>query len=492
MKLKHITSSILALILTCSACINEDSLGNRTCPGEPISVALTIAAGSVTTKNGTPEENELKINNLAIAIYHKKNGVVGDYIDFKYDNNPTPTVCTHGDAYLVKDINAVVGDVQIVVIANSTKTGEYLKAQAEKGYTTFKQEIEIVEEGNLHNTHIFDPATLVKYGEEQASLKVNPASGDTPHIELTQLPAKIKMEFKIRDLSINEESKEINWGESLESLAEKINEDIGDQSGKPKSGTITLNNGGKVKYTPVNHNDFEPNGNSGSKYIQLDAQFDVAYEKRKYTWSYDVKQTVIKNIMRASEVFLKEYSGSYTANSQNHLDGYLEDKAISPVNENGAHFLQFYTYEKGYYANNTAPDYNPVKINVAGDIVKKTEILEKKEGKASAIYEWITDSKTGYGNGIAGELMNVNEGNLTPIDVSGWEPVYTNPTEYNLDAIVVNPIESAECNTYGLIHGNYYYLTANITIVEPQKYEFELEYAVVPWNKEIIDIPTFE
>ena len=86
-------------------------------------------------------EDEVKVNNVVVAIFNEANGTVGECLEYKsvaFDGGiPNSTVTIDGKtliAYKIDNIQAKTGKVRIVAIANST----HYEDLARLGTTTYE------------------------------------------------------------------------------------------------------------------------------------------------------------------------------------------------------------------------------------------------------------------------------------------------------------------------------------------------------------------
>lgn len=212
MKIRNIFSMLLAGLLLAS-CNSEEEIRPGNEEGRDISFSMTLTLGEVTamTKAGDgiaegytySTEDEVKVNNVVIAVFSEKDGVVGECLDYKTavfkDGASNSTVTVAGKtliAYKVEGVQAKTGNVRIVAIANSTHYTDLAKY----GSVTY-DELKGLSEEVSNGT--FDPANLVKVGELSVDLKTTDTG--TISVPMTQLAARIDMKF-----TVNEEPEEVS------------------------------------------------------------------------------------------------------------------------------------------------------------------------------------------------------------------------------------------------------------------------------------------
>lgn len=216
MKIKDVLSVFLGGILL-AGCSSEEEIQPGKEVGQNTSFSITLTMGEVTamTKAGSDiaegytysTEDEVKVNNVVIAVFGETNGVVGDCLDYKPisfgEGSSNSTVTVDGKtmiAYKVEGIQAKTGKVRIVAIANSTHFNE-LSGLSTTTYDNLKSLSESVTGGT------FDASNLVKVGELSAfNLNTSVTSITVP---MTQLAARIDMKF-----TVDEEPETISQTES--------------------------------------------------------------------------------------------------------------------------------------------------------------------------------------------------------------------------------------------------------------------------------------
>ena len=174
MKIRNILS-VLFVGLLFTSCNSEEEVQRGNEDGRDISFSMTLTLGEVTamTKAGGDiaegytysTEDEVKVNNVVVAIFNEANGTVGECLEYKsvaFDGGiPNSTVTIDGKtliAYKIDNIQAKTGKVRIVAIANSTHY-EDLARLGTTTYENLKGLSETVSGGT------FDASNLVKVGE---------------------------------------------------------------------------------------------------------------------------------------------------------------------------------------------------------------------------------------------------------------------------------------------------------------------------------------
>lgn len=203
MKIRNILS-VLFVGLLFTSCNSEEEVQRGNEDGRDISFSMTLTLGEVTamTKAGGDiaegytysTEDEVKVNNVVVAIFNEANGTVGECLEYKsvaFDGGiPNSTVTIDGKtliAYKI-DIQAKTGKVRIVAIANSTHY-EDLARLGTTTYENLKGLSETVSGGT------FDASNLVKVGE-LAAYDLNTAVTSIS-VPMTQLAARIDMKFTV-------------------------------------------------------------------------------------------------------------------------------------------------------------------------------------------------------------------------------------------------------------------------------------------------------
>ena len=204
MKIMNILS-VLFVGLLFTSCNSEEEVQRGNEDGRDISFSMTLTLGEVTamTKAGGDiaegytysTEDEVKVNNVVVAIFNEANGTVGECLEYKsvaFDGGiPNSTVTIDGKtliAYKIDNIQAKTGKVRIVAIANSTHY-EDLARLGTTTYENLKGLSETVSGGT------FDASNLVKVGE-LAAYDLNKAVTSIS-VPMTQLAARIDMKFTV-------------------------------------------------------------------------------------------------------------------------------------------------------------------------------------------------------------------------------------------------------------------------------------------------------
>ena len=204
MKIRNILS-VLFVGLLFTSCNSEEEVQRGNEDGRDISFSMTLTLGEVTamTKAGGDiaegytysTEDEVKVNNVVVAIFNEANGTVGECMEYKsvaFDGGiPNSTVTIDGKtliAYKIDNIQAKTGKVRIVAIANSTHY-EDLARLGTTTYENLKGLSETVSGGT------FDASNLVKVGE-LAAYDLNTAVTSIS-VPMTQLAARIDMKFTV-------------------------------------------------------------------------------------------------------------------------------------------------------------------------------------------------------------------------------------------------------------------------------------------------------
>lgn len=204
MKIRNILS-VLFVGLLFTSCNSEEEVQRGNEDGRDISFSMTLTLGEVTamTKAGGDiaegytysTEDEVKVNNVVVAIFNEANGTVGECLEYKsvaFDGGiPNSTVTIDGKtliAYKIDNIQAKTGKVRIVAIANST----HYEDLARLGTTTYEN-LKGLSETVLGGT--FDASNLVKVGE-LAAYDLNTAVTSIS-VPMTQLAARIDMKFTV-------------------------------------------------------------------------------------------------------------------------------------------------------------------------------------------------------------------------------------------------------------------------------------------------------
>ena len=204
MKIRNILS-VLFVGLLFTSCNSEEEVQRGNEDGRDISFSMTLTLGEVTamTKAGGDiaegytysTEDEVKVNNVVVAIFNEANGTVGECLEYKsvaFDGGiPNSTVTIDGKiliAYKIDNIQAKTGKVRIVAIANSAHYEDLARLETTT-YENLKGLSETVSGGT------FDASNLVKVGE-LAAYDLNTAVTSIP-VPMTQLAARIDMKFTV-------------------------------------------------------------------------------------------------------------------------------------------------------------------------------------------------------------------------------------------------------------------------------------------------------
>lgn len=204
MKIRNILS-VLFVGLLFTSCNSEEEVQRGNEDGRDISFSMTLTLGEVTamTKAGGDiaegytysTEDEIKVNNVVVAIFNEANGTVGECLEYKsvaFDGGiPNSTVTIDGKtliAYKIDNIQAKTGKVRIVAIANSTHYEDLARLETTT-YENLKGLSETVSGGT------FDASNLVKVGE-LAAYDLNTAVTSIS-VPMTQLAARIDMKFTV-------------------------------------------------------------------------------------------------------------------------------------------------------------------------------------------------------------------------------------------------------------------------------------------------------
>mgnify|MGYP001632813124 FL=1 len=204
MKIRNILS-VLFVGLLFTSCNSEEEVQRGNEDGRYISFSMTLTLGEVTamTKAGGDiaegytysTEDEVKVNNVVVAIFNEANGTVGECLEYKsvaFDGGiPNSTVTIDGKtliAYKIDNIQAKTGKVRIVAIANSTHYEDLARLETTT-YENLKGLSETVSGGT------FDASNLVKVGE-LAAYDLNTAVTSIS-VPMTQLAARIDMKFTV-------------------------------------------------------------------------------------------------------------------------------------------------------------------------------------------------------------------------------------------------------------------------------------------------------
>lgn len=188
-----------------TSCNSEEEVQRGNEDGRDISFSMTLTLGEVTamTKAGGDiaegytysTEDEVKVNNVVVAIFNEANGTVGECLEYKsvaFDGGiSNSTVTIDGKtliAYKIDNIQAKTGKVRIVAIANSTHYEDLARLETTT-YENLKGLSETVSGGT------FDASNLVKVGE-LAAYDLNTAVTSIS-VPMTQLAARIDMKFTV-------------------------------------------------------------------------------------------------------------------------------------------------------------------------------------------------------------------------------------------------------------------------------------------------------
>lgn len=381
MKIRNILSVLLVGLFLTNCDSEEDTRpGNE--DGRDVSFSMTLTLGEITamTKAGGDvaegytysTEDEVKVNNVVIAVFSEANGKVGDCLGYKpveFANGASnSTVTVEGKTligYKIENVQAKTGKVRIVAIANSTHYNN-LAALETTTYEYLKGLSETVSGGT------FDASNLVKVGELASyDLNQNVTSIAVP---MTQLAARIDMKFTVN--------------EDIETVSE-------------------------TKDTKVTNQ-----------------------------WFYSVTKLTVKNINQRSDLILYDRENQYD-------EAFSGEKEVALLQTGVA--LPFYTYEK---LNTTK---SPLSIYVTGNL-QKIQVT-----------------------------TTFNDDMSTPDIVKGKVLEEEKDRSYKYENF--NPTTELEgCKTNGIIHGNRYELTGEISM-KTQRINFTI--STTEWegvDKFIVDV----
>lgn len=442
MKLRNIISIVTAGLFMMSACTDEELIDSST-PDSGLSISLTTKG--VMTKaaadgytHSTPDE--IKINTCAIAFFDVN---TNERVGFSYNTFEAASGnLEDGRAYYsVSNILVKGGTYNMLVLANSSLTREAI--QAANTYSAFKALKETLKD---RGASTFDAANLVKFGEKEVT--INKGEANEIQVELTQLAARIDLSFKVNVPAEEVGTPVVEEKWTMDALKE----------------LVTTKN--PITYVPGSSDPGECKMHSHTgKWLYVPNNTKTTTITKK-SWLFVINKVTVSNVVLRSGAFM---STSETAENANDTKEYLV-KDFEVASSGSTTTLPFYTYEKTYN-----PQANPLTIKVDGNL-KYGTFEEKTVETFSAEYQWISDNG-GQGWGKKGYFDNktvISSETKTTQEMT--ETIDNMEKSYKL---AFNPAKSADCKTYGVVHGNLYDVVGTIDV---NTREAKFNWTLKPWN----------
>ncbi|MDL2208154.1 hypothetical protein LJB97_00860 [Parabacteroides sp. OttesenSCG-928-O15] len=516
MKEKVSLSAILLMLLCVASCYHEEGPINQS---DNTKFDLILRSSEIQSRAINGQGNyeyadaaELEINKCFVAIFDKQSGKRLSYkevsvgatnpenqlvVESKTDDAGNPATPT----YKISNIEAKSGEVNIVVIANSARTDL-------ASYNTYDELIDGDVFEQTRFTATYDPRNLVKVGDMEYTIS---SGTNVIVVPLTQLAARVDFNLKVTiepetidesyDYFFTTEMLEyLRWSSIIESPLP-----LGNMFGKEIIGWSCNNDPG------VAHDIWYGEGNNRINYKGdenvLAAHLNRAYFdriERSYAYALAVEKITIENIQTKTWLMLPPLDANYFMSINHYQNDFLLpawQKQFSTPLLTADMKITFYTYEKDFYGN--APEEGAIKVGVEGTLtrcIKETRVRYKNEEGVYGL--WIDDKGNPSADLTNAEkfvILNQDEF-VRDEDVAPVEKFNTD--EYKLEfpkkyQVYIDPKKEGKNNTYGLIHGNRYDVTAKIS-KEPELPEEEeeiivdLEYEVTNWVGKTVDLPVFE
>lgn len=524
MKLKNIfiTLSVAGLLFSCTSEEVIQSPIDPTVTPEEISFDVKVSLGSdIMTKALIGEEgneyewakpSELIVTNCAIAVFDfDEKGDPNTLVGFKRitigDTEKTSVNDTL--AYQVSGVKARMGKVRILAVANSALTSDldkfsdFATVVTPYTYTQFKALAETTD----YSVAKFDPTTLVKMGEIDYTFTESNYKTAVV-VPMEQLAARVDLKIAVdfeRDLL--DEYNEVLLSEEAAEFLRTSN--LNNYNSPSKAFTIELENGqeitgyncAKQDHCNETKESLYFNGKKlegGNKWLHLSAAL-VNNTKAFSQWALHVNKITISNLQTKTDIILpydpKISKNSFNKEFCNWGNNYEDVNIVDSLK------ITFYTYEKDLYKGDLS---EAVTVSVDAELWFATVLTTKQYLVNRAVHTvWAKEDNNGVlqiadGNGSNGEkyvLCDLDKDYFDAIDestpiVSEFSKTEDTKVYGKSFAFVINPAKTMpNCNTDGLIHGNIYTLGLTIDNID---LDYTLEYAVVPWNDDvIINIPPF-
>lgn len=447
MKLRNIISIVTAGLFMMSACTDEELIDSST-PDSGLSISLTTKG--VMTKaaadgytHSTPDE--IKINTCAIAFFDVN---TNERVGFSYNTFEAASGnLEDGRAYYsVPNILVKGGIYNMLVLANSSLTKETI--QAANTYSAFKALKETLQD---QGASTFDAANLVKFGEKEVT--INKGEANEIQVELTQLAARIDLSFKVnvQPEEVGEPVVEEKWTmDELVDIATKNPDKYVEGSDEPGECKMHSHQG-KWLYVPNNVR---------------------TTTTTKKAWMFSITKVMVSNVALKSNSFME--TEEIAANADDNSSYLVKDFEVELLG--GTATVPFYTYEKTFN-----PQEHPLTVKVDGNLQYGT-FKEKKIETFSAEYQWISD-QGGGGWGASGKFDKTTViSSETKTTQEMTETIDNMEKSYKL---AFNPAKSADCKTYGVVHGNLYDVVGTIDV---NTREAKFNWTLKPWDVRVRNI----
>ena len=447
MKLRNIISIVTAGLFMMSACTDEELIDSST-PDSGLNISLTTKG--VMTKaaadgytHSTPDE--IKINTCAIAFFDVN---TNERVGFSYNTFEAASGnLEDGRAYYsVPNILVKGGIYNMLVLANSSLTKETI--QAANTYSAFKALKETLKD---QGASTFDAANLVKFGEKEVT--INKGEANEIQVELTQLAARIDLSFKVnvQPEEVGEPVVEEKWTmDELVDIATKNPDKYVEGSDEPGECKMHSHQG-KWLYVPNNVR---------------------TTTTTKKAWMFSITKVMVSNVALKSNSFME--TEEIAANADDNSSYLVKDFEVELLG--GTATVPFYTYEKTFN-----PQEHPLTVKVDGNLQYGT-FKEKKIETFSAEYQWISD-QGGGGWGASGKFDKTTViSSETKTTQEMTETIDNMEKSYKL---AFNPAKSADCKTYGVVHGNLYDVVGTIDV---NTREAKFNWTLKPWDVRVRNI----
>lgn len=456
MKLKNIIVS-LAVLLVLPACTDEKMIEEV---DETGTFSINLSMGEMEVKSSTEANvpatsNERSIGYCFIAVFSKKNNEDNwsnlVWKKTELANNFDGTYQINGLEFPIKT------PLKIVVIANPP--AELMEGDSQyqniDSYSSV-QDLTTVYTDELGGSngsdryYTFNPKSLIKFGEKDVEFKTK--SGEET-IELTQLAAKIHLNFTVEEKESKLDPKEneytFSFGEySVDEVLSLLNKENNIQSTEKNKPCYITDDNGQLEYVTAYPKNVIASAyvesDKGQKFIRLSGG-KISELSYKPSHLFKLKQVKISNIETFSYLYdpkgctrdLKSTSSSSGLNSTN---------------------FSFYSYSKPFYEGD---EKNALKVELEGWMADGYEVTKTEYLYTNTKLAWSEDS--GFGNGG----FVVKPENIEGLGESGTpiigDPIFVSESkDTNTYTIIINPSKSSAVDNPGIQSGNYYEVTGKL------------------------------
>lgn len=455
MKLKNIIVS-LAVLLVLPACTDEKMIEEV---GETGTFSINLSMGEMEVKSSTEANvpaasNERSIGYCFIAVFSKKNN------DDNWSNlvwKKTELANNSNGTYQINGLEfPIKTPLKIVVIANPP--AELMEGGSQyqnidsyssvQGLTTVYTD-ELGGSNGSDRYYTFNPKSLIKFGEKVVEFKTK--SGEET-IELTQLAAKIHLNFTVEEKESKLDPKEneytFSFGEySVDDVLSLLNKDNNIQNTKKDRPCYITDDSGQLMYVTMYPENVIASAyvenDKGQKFIRLSGG---KISKLNYVPShlFKLEQVKISNIETFSYLCDPGWDTQIL-------------KSTSPSGLNSTNF-SFYSYSKPFYKEE---ENKALKVEFEGRMADGYEVTKTEYFYTNAKLDWSEDS--GFGNGG----FVVKPENIEGLGESGTpiigESIFVSESEgTNTYTIIINPSKSSTVDNPGIQSGNYYEVTGKL------------------------------